>query len=681
MAFPKMNGATWIVLLVASSTLHAGPIGEGDQGPAAQARTDQYGDPLPLGAIARIGTERFRGWSTLWSVAFSPDGSSIIAVGQGVYFWDARTGRTLKSWEGVRPFKLVEAIDAVTRKSTRRWEGMPPYNLGKLSADGKKLWLHPHQGELWVWDLERSAQPVLAGYEGVVTGVVLPHPNGKELVIGERSDLRVWDIATKKVVRELAGQGGRHAVFSRDGKLLACGANEVSIWNTDTWQQLQTFGAAEQFTLSPDGKIVALSQSSKGVALLDAMTGKEMRFLPADDKAVQRLVFSPDGTKLVQATQWGTRLWDVSTGQELWPPWPPPRYGLFDAAFSPDGKTLAALNGSTVRLFDVASGREICPIAEQRLNPGRAILTPNGRMVITTDHWGGYPDTGSPFPEPRALRYWDAQTGCRLIGADKAYPPYAGLSADARLLVTWAKNKLQCWQRTTGEIVGEIPFATRFPVCALSANGKRLVLQDVAPSGQNKVTNLQLWDPSNGRQLAVFDSRHPGIVWLKVLSPDGQWLATTGLDDHALRLWKVDEQDVALQTKRKQTEMWFCATFSRDSRLLAAAGNFGEVQLWNVVSAKELPPLTGETVKAKSASGIYTMAFTPDGKRLFTADNFGRVYLWEVAKARLLCEWQAHPSRVGVLSVSHDGKSLMTQGAHTALVWDVDEVMRLHKTD
>src|SRR5437773_6382306 len=65
---------------------------------AAQPPLDPLGDPLPPGAVARLGTTRlaFRGATTMQSAFFSPDGKTIFArdaQAQSVVLWDAVTGK------------------------------------------------------------------------------------------------------------------------------------------------------------------------------------------------------------------------------------------------------------------------------------------------------------------------------------------------------------------------------------------------------------------------------------------------------------------------------------------------------------------------------------------------------------------------------------------------------------
>ena len=64
---------------------------------AGQPRQDSLGDPLPAGAVARLGTLRMqhRGLA-LNGAAFSPDGKTITSTANSrspLRFWDAITGK------------------------------------------------------------------------------------------------------------------------------------------------------------------------------------------------------------------------------------------------------------------------------------------------------------------------------------------------------------------------------------------------------------------------------------------------------------------------------------------------------------------------------------------------------------------------------------------------------------
>src|SRR5581483_855947 len=62
------------------------------------ARTDLYGDPLPEGPLARMGTVRLRHQSNNgFSTAISPDGTMIVTGSyDSLRFWESSTGKLIR---------------------------------------------------------------------------------------------------------------------------------------------------------------------------------------------------------------------------------------------------------------------------------------------------------------------------------------------------------------------------------------------------------------------------------------------------------------------------------------------------------------------------------------------------------------------------------------------------------
>src|SRR5262249_20176633 len=67
---------------------------------AKQSRVDLYGDLLPPGAVARLGTVRFR-HGQLSGMALSPDGKVAVTIGRcQIHFWEVPSGKLINRVEG-----------------------------------------------------------------------------------------------------------------------------------------------------------------------------------------------------------------------------------------------------------------------------------------------------------------------------------------------------------------------------------------------------------------------------------------------------------------------------------------------------------------------------------------------------------------------------------------------------
>ena len=184
----------------------------------------------------------------------------------------------------------------------------------------------------------------------------------------ENDTLRMWDLETKKLVREFPDiPGGLSSIeCSPNGKLLLTGSwsNKVRVWNIDTAKLLREITVpAPTVTcavFSPDGALIAVaSKDHHLVYVYDAKSGEEITNLtmPMEEPAegsggLSQACFSPDGKLMLAACGgrgypnytggdsvigiWNTQNWKLHAS------FPADKHNVYRLAVSPDGKTIAA---------------------------------------------------------------------------------------------------------------------------------------------------------------------------------------------------------------------------------------------------------------------------------------------------------------------------------------------------
>src|SRR5262249_61542610 len=83
---------------------------------------DRQGDPLPPGALARLGTLRLRHGGQVYAVAYSPDGK-ILASGardKVIRLWDTTTRKELRQLHGHQNGIMAIAV-SLERKRMISW--------------------------------------------------------------------------------------------------------------------------------------------------------------------------------------------------------------------------------------------------------------------------------------------------------------------------------------------------------------------------------------------------------------------------------------------------------------------------------------------------------------------------------------------------------------------------------
>jgi hypothetical protein len=124
-----------------------------------------------------------------------------------------------------------------------------------------------------------------------------------------------------------------------------------------------------------------------------------------------------------------------------------------------------------------------------------------------------------------------------------------------------------------------------------------------------------------------------------VFSPDGEILATAGLNDGGIvKLWNP-KTGKELKTLAGHTDGILALSFSPDGQTLASASLDRTVKLWNATTGKELQTLEGHRGPVRSVT------FAPDGQTLASGDrDNGTLIFWNLNLEDLMgrsCRWLA----------------------------------------
>jgi WD40 repeat protein len=433
------------------------------QAPSQPLAVDADGDPLPPGAVARLGTSWLRPGGP---VRFVAGGKALLVAstfGNTIYLRDGFTGKALRRFE-VRghPQILDFAPDGKTVALIDRSGGAKavpgillrdlvsgkqvahlPTGLGEtllravFAPSGSKIATATTDAMVVVWDASSGKKLHVLPMEGPVVSMAFGRA-GKTLdtaCFQQGLVVQRWDAATgKKLVtlprfaKEFFG-----VIFSPDGQLLALmghrgAANHLAVTDArgkELYRIPVRFGF---YAFSPGGDLLAVS-GVNDTQILDARTGKPRARL---EGFVHNLVFSPDGKRIASnaaANLFG--LWDV-TGRNLHPVHVEEGHGgpITDLAISPDGRTLFASGLRLISMWDLR-GRRLT----HRLHNG-ANVTPkwnfltDGRLLASSTPNG-------------PLTLWDPATGRERDRLDGQPGPVVGLdlSPDGKTLAVAAATK------------------------------------------------------------------------------------------------------------------------------------------------------------------------------------------------------------------------------------------------
>ncbi|HEX4950403.1 MAG TPA: protein kinase, partial [Blastocatellia bacterium] len=554
------------------------------------------------------------------SVAFTPDGSSLISVVElpnkprTLRIWDTTAwqekyqatgdypsdiGREIAIAKNSQYFAIggfsmgIDLRDTITGKRIKKIAESVSFLSMALSPDGTRVAGGLYDGSVAIYDVLTGQEISRFHAHNRLIGEMTFSPDGQKLVTkGDKNvSLKLWDVPSGKKLWSLPLRMiYRNPLFLSDGHyLVSAGEFSLAVIDVNAGKEIRQIKLQERgssLSLSPDGKILAIGQFDRHVTLWDTET---WQMLPAiKGHQVTALAFAPDGKTLASGSGDGiVKLWDINQSLSV-DTYQLKKSYVDEMGFAPTvGRLLIMDAEQSLHAFDTSTKQKLFTIESRSGLFSDLWNTSRFKHLFTQTNDG----SRIAVPHEQTIRILDAATGSELLNVPTPglYSYAINLSSDGRMM---AANLCSC----------------RAPDINTDA------------TLENDFDHLIVWETATGHQLLNIDKPEVPLsrtVFLK----DNQTIVSGGMTGH-LVWWDLAtrKQKKVLDTGANGSSL----TLSPDGKLLAVADKIAAVLLFDSTTGEKILTLKGHN------SFVRRMAFSPDSKRLLTGATDQTARLWDL---------------------------------------------------
>jgi WD40 repeat protein len=642
--------------------------------PGADGAVPPIVEDVPNGALARLGSVRFRAGVPLSRVVFSPDGKYIV-VGGGdgrISWWNVTTGRVEFSvpFAGGTITRLafspdgkhlavagqaghLGVFDAATHE--RKFLDTPSDNSYRIRPiawrDAKSLVVADALGNIRIINADSGEEQKSYRVELRTIVSLACSPDGKQAAgIAVDGKMQAWDL----------DKGTETVKFELPESAAAPGANDPQVIGAPPpiaprpASMRTQLRPAAQLAWSADGKYIVAGSTLRHVPVWDAKTGKVVRQF-ANAGNAGGLAFFPSSRFLAVTAMTGTlHIYGLASGAEL-RTIDSTRDPTNDLAISTDGTLIATVgSGATIRVLEIDTGRDRAAVAGHKGAISGLAFLGDGKRLVTAG-------------QDSTFIVWDAAAGKereRITHVEARVTSIAPTPDGQGVIYSSGQLHALTWAPGAAEPRRNLPTFGGGYAPVISSDG-RVVAH---PTGQA----IRLCDADTGKERGRIEMRGYLDAARLAVSPHGRFIAAImNTADRKLQVWTADGKSRPLFVGEQEVFYPERLVFSADGRLLAAIAQ-GYVRVWEAISGA--PRLRQLPIPATAYTAV---AFTPDDQTLILGARDGALRLVDLANGQVTDPIAAHVGQIDALAVSADGKYLASGSADsTVVMWDLPELLK-----